>query len=585
MGDKKKYIAIILFLLISLTVFTFANPAEESEELKGNNSPIVEENDNTDKEVEQNVIPEDENDDIVNNLVVNGENNLEEKEEQEEETKEEENGEKIDLNYENAKKAIEKAEESLDLVDYNDAKELVEIVENQESKDELLTRLEKVNDSIDTINLVNSLEEMVHSSENKEDLKDATTYRDDNEVEDKVVKLTNQNAKNELIKKLNIINKKLNDNSAPIISGVKNDEVTKNDVSITVDEEDVNVTVMLGGTEIDNKTTFTEEGEYVYKVVDSAFNEATVKFTIDKTNPVFNNLKSTGHYKEITLDVTDDTNVTIKVENKDNNTTYELKNNDKLVDDATYYITATDEAGNSTSIWVAIDSVFPIISGIEKDAVTSNATTITVTDKFLMSVTIDELEFTRDDFTSNAKNEEFGFVYEIVDEGVHTIVAKDKIGNTEELTFTLDKTAPVINLKGTIGLNKNEYRIEAGTEVSVEDIMATATDNFDKNVDVEIIAVDFLAPKEYPERNVYGYDFTNGFKTNIVGRYNITFKATDDVLNTSTKVMLLVINDTTAPEITIKGTAGRNNNSWSRNTHWPVRWPRKPRWAPPGHNK
>lgn len=554
MGNKMKYVAIVLFLLISLTVFTFANPAEEGQELDANNNALVQEqNDNADKKVEQNIIPNSETINIVNNLIVDDEK-LEEKEEDEKKE------EKLDLSYEIAKKAIEKVEESLSLNDFNIAERLLEFVKDLVGKTDLINRLEKVNETINAIRLVNDLEEKVSSSNNKDDLKEATAYRDENEVENKVVNLTNPKIKNELIKKLNKINEKLNDNSAPIISGVTNGEVTKNDVLITVDEEDVIVTVKLNGTKIDNKTTFTEEGEYVYEVVDKAFNVASVTFTIDKTNPVFNNLVSGVHYKEITLDVTDDTNVIFKVENKDNNTTYELKNNDKLVEDATYYITATDEAGNSTSIWVAIDSVFPTISGIENNKVTSESTTITIEDKFLMSVTIDEHEFTRDDFVSAGKNEDFTFVYEIGDEGIHTIIAKDKMGNTEELTFTLDTTAPTINLKGTVGLNKNEYRIEAGTEVSIEDIMATATDNFDTKVDVKIVSVDFYAPSKYPERNVYGYDFTSGFKTNIVGRYNIKFKATDDALNTSTKIMLLVINDTTAPSITIKGTAGRNKN-------------------------
>lgn len=145
-------------------------------------------------------------------------------------------------------------------------------------------------------------------------------------------------------------------------------------------------------------------------------------------------------------------------------------------------------------------------------------------------------------------------------EGENTIVARDKAGNVTTATFIKDVTAPTINLKGTLGLKKNEYRVEAGTKVSVEDIMASATDNYDNDVDIEIVDVIFLATKEHPERNDYDVDYSNGFDTTTVGRYNITYKATDNAKNSSTKTMLLVISDTTAPVITLKGTEGRNNN-------------------------
>ena len=145
-------------------------------------------------------------------------------------------------------------------------------------------------------------------------------------------------------------------------------------------------------------------------------------------------------------------------------------------------------------------------------------------------------------------------------EGENVIVAKDKAGNVTTATFIKDVTAPTINLKGTLGLNKNEYRVEAGTKVSVEDIMASATDNYDNDVDVEIVDVIFLATKEHPERNDYDVDYSNGFDTTTVGRYNITYRATDNAKNSSTKTMLLVISDTTAPTIILKGTEGRNKN-------------------------
>ena len=959
MNGKKRYLAIILFLLIGLTIFAFANPDEEKE-LEGKDTGTSEKvEDKNDKEDQK----EDEDSKLVNS-------DTDDKESIKDNNKEN-NNDKVDNTNENARKAVEKAEASLSTVDLVVARTLVALVTDAELREEFTKRLDAVEDAIKATLLVETLENMTYNATDKEGLTAAISYREDKQVQAAISTLTIEGVKADLQARLDAVNKILNDTTAPLVSGVEDGETTNQDVTITVtDDNEVTVKVTLDGQEIENIATFTEEGEYIYSVTDAAFNETVVTFTIDKTAPEFVGISSGSHYASITLDAKDATEVKFTVENKDNGETTELSVGDTLTLDATYYITAIDAAGNTKSVWVAVDNTAPVISGVTADSIVNETKTISISDKFLTTVIVDGVEYTRDDFKVGANNEDFSIEVEIGEEGTHTITATDKVGNTTTVTFVIDKsapeatslrviggkyynengkhvryatngttvyvyttfaeelavaptvtlngtvtaksylakldegsyiyaakfvisendglangelsvvsegyedaagnvgrvltnddkitlnsqkyvvidktkatitvaegtvgtnpysklnlklndangitlveingtklpytgkdvdindgyeytfvegenvvtvidkagnkttktyvkditapeatslrviggkyynengkhvryatngttvyvyttfaeelavaptvtlngtvtaksylakldegsyiyaakfvisendglangelsvvsegyedaagnvgrvltnddkitlnsqkyvvidktkatitvaegtvgtnpysklnlklndangitlveingtklpytgkdvdindgyeytfvegenvvtvtdkagnkttmtyvkdaTAPTIELAGTEGRNNNEYRVEAGTEVSVSDVMATATDNYDNDVEVVITKADFLATKEHPERNVYGYDFSNGFDTTTVGRYNITYKATDDAGNVSTKVMLLVISDTTAPTIILKGTEGRNNN-------------------------
>ena len=142
---------------------------------------------------------------------------------------------------------------------------------------------------------------------------------------------------------------------------------------------------------------------------------------------------------------------------------------------------------------------------------------------------------------------------------------KDAVGNKGRVLSNIDITepsqskvivdtiAPEITIAGTEGLNKNEYRIESGTPISLEDMLATATDaSFGGEIKIEPKKVDFLAPGSVIEDNIYNYDYkANGFDTRKVGRYDIYYQVTDKAGNVSEeKLMMLVMTDTTAPKIT-----------------------------------
>ena len=265
MEGKKRYVAIVLFLLIGLTLFAFANPIEEEKGSKGNGSKDTEV---TDKETVDGTLGE-----------VGTENQNQPQ------------VQVVDNSYANALSAVEKAEGSLDEVDVDAARDLVDRVTNQNQKNELTERLDIIEEAIDAIELVETLEKMVEEATEREDIEDSIDYRKDEEIIQKVDALRNEEVQESLLDRLQILSRILDDNDAPTYEGVEDNEITNEDVKLTYSDKDeetdteneVTVKVTLDGKEIDFKEPFTEEGTYEVTLTDEAFNETKVTFTIDKT--------------------------------------------------------------------------------------------------------------------------------------------------------------------------------------------------------------------------------------------------------------------------------------------------------------
>lgn len=136
----------------------------------------------------------------------------------------------------------------------------------------------------DARRIIEELENRVHAMQNKDDSNDAVDYRTDTDIIDMVNNLPDGTVKDELKDRLDAINKVLDDTTAPVITGINNNDVTKENVTINVtDDNDVTITATLDGEEIEFTTPLTEEGHYVVTVTDKNFNTTTVEFTIDKT--------------------------------------------------------------------------------------------------------------------------------------------------------------------------------------------------------------------------------------------------------------------------------------------------------------
>lgn len=136
----------------------------------------------------------------------------------------------------------------------------------------------------DARRIIEELENRVNSMQNKDDSNAAVDYRTETDIIEMVNNLPEGTEKDELMNRLDAINKVLDDTTAPDITGINNGDVTKENVTINVtDDNDVTFTATLDGEEIEFTTPLTEEGHYVVTVTDKNFNTTTVEFTIDKT--------------------------------------------------------------------------------------------------------------------------------------------------------------------------------------------------------------------------------------------------------------------------------------------------------------
>ena len=223
-----------------------------------------------------------------------------------------------------------------------------------------------------------------------------------------------------------------------------------------------------------------------------------------------------------------------------------IKFQKKITHEGTYKVVATDKSGNSTTKTFVIDKTKP--------AVKSNWWKKTIeVDK--NTEFVDFPEFTITDNTEVTTE----FVKGEVKMGVLGVYRlryrfTDAAGNSidKEVQVTVVDTTPAtITLPeaGRAGKNKNEYIVEAGTEVSIEDIMATVTDNVNETSKLAPYKADLLIGTK--EENIYNYDFSNGFKTNYVGRYNLYYEYKDKAGNISTAGMMIVMKDTTVPEVKV----------------------------------
>lgn len=248
--DKKKIalIVVVLFLLIGLGSFVFANPDQDNN-LEG--PGVSEDGGSGDGEVidgtEPTATPEEENDDSATETdpittYGNGGNG---------------NGTGAGNNGTTGagNDGTTGGVGNTDMSQYNDARRIIEELENR-----------------------------VHSMQNKDDSNAAVDYRTETDIIEMVNNLPDGTEKDELMNRLDAINKVLDDTTPPVITGINNNDVTKENVTINVtDDNDVTFTATLDGEEIEFTTPLTEEGHYVVTVTDKNFNTTTVEFTIDKT--------------------------------------------------------------------------------------------------------------------------------------------------------------------------------------------------------------------------------------------------------------------------------------------------------------
>ena len=367
--DKKKIglIVVILFLLVGLGTFVFANPNNEENLLKGEDNSGETLDDGENGTTEPTATPEVPGDDNTNRptpaptttpevtVPVNDGNNelpggI---------------GEAGRDPYEAAKAAVSQAESSLTQKDVDYAAGLVEQVTDLDLKKELLDRLFNVQNIIDATALVEQLEAMVQDATNVDEMDDARDYRVDSKVEEAVSNLVESDSKTDLLDRLSIVAKILDDKTSPVINGIKDNAYTNQSVSLTIeDENEVTMTVTLNETEIDFAETFDQVGTYVVTVMDAAKNEKTVTFTIDKTLPEVTGVENNGKY----------TNSVTPIVKDNNNKVMATLNGEPFVSGTTisakgeYELIVKDEAGNEVIFKFSIVKIATVIEFVEPES-------------------------------------------------------------------------------------------------------------------------------------------------------------------------------------------------------------------------
>jgi alpha-tubulin suppressor-like RCC1 family protein len=339
------------------------------------------------------------------------------------------------------------------------------------------------------------------------------------------------------------------DKSAPVVSGVENNQYYNSDRTIFFNEG----SALLNGAEFTTGTKVTAEGSYVLTVTDLAGNQTTISFVIDKTPPIITVESYSALPTNQDVTVTASTN-----EGTLNETSHTFTEN------GSFTFIATDEAGNVSEKTVTIshiDKIAPVISGV----VDGSYYNLSVKPTFNEGVAM----LNGNPFVSSTL---------IETEGSYVLSVTDDAGNTTSVSFVIDKTAPVISgvehnrfynsdriitfNEGSATLNGADFT--TGTEVTAEgSYVLTVTDLAGNET-----TVSFVLDKTAPIITVGSYstlptnqDVTVTASTNegtlnatshtFTENGSFTFIATDEAGNVSEKTVTISHIDKIAPVITI----------------------------------
>ncbi|XEC95624.1 S-layer homology domain-containing protein [Paenibacillus tarimensis] len=214
------------------------------------------------------------------------------------------------------------------------------------------------------------------------------------------------------------------DKTAPVVDGVTDGGVHNTDRTIAITETNPDSVTLNGGAFTPGETV-TAEGEYTLAARDLAGNEKTVTFTIDKTAPMINGVANGAVYgSDRTATFTDETGVTAAL----NGAPY---TEGGTIGEGAHTLTATDAAGNETTVTFTIDKTAPVVDGAVDGEFYNTDRSLTFTDLTAVTATLNGNAYTAGSAVSA--------------EGGYTLVATDAAGNETTVVFTIDKTAPVVD--------------------------------------------------------------------------------------------------------------------------------------------
>lgn len=204
------------------------------------------------------------------------------------------------------------------------------------------------------------------------------------------------------------------DYTAPIISGIENGKIYNQYVTPKFNEG----TAKLNGVTFVSGTVIKSEGLHELVVKDMAGNTTTHKFEIDVTPPKITNVIDGGTYRRGVINFTDGVAVLNGLE---------IQTGHEVTKDGKYNLEVTDRAGNVTTISFEVDTIVPVVSGVENGV------------KYNRSVTPIFVEG-----TGKLNSQPFASGKLIQSEGAYELIVEDKAGNVTTTQFSIDLTAPIV---------------------------------------------------------------------------------------------------------------------------------------------
>ncbi len=174
-----------------------------------------------------------------------------------------------------------------------------------------------------------------------------------------------------------------------------------------------------------------------------------ITIVIDNVNPEVSNVTSNEYINnDVTLTIVEEYIDTVTYTIDGDETVYNYTTNQSLSADGVYTFTLTDLAGNVSTLVFTIDQTAPTFEGtyeIEDDVY---GTFIYVEDETYYNTTvtvgITEINFDVAKYRlDNGSWTDFANGQPFDSEGKYDIIVTDKAGNTTEITFYIDKTAPI----------------------------------------------------------------------------------------------------------------------------------------------
>ena len=330
-------------------------------------------------------------------------------------------------------------------------------------------------------------------------------------------------------------------------------------------------------------SALTEEGNYLVTIADRAGNAMSYKFTIDRSAPVLSliGVEQDGFTKgEVSAEwsseaggigtqrMNDGDALTVTYSrgtSKDFPGSADTAYSAVLNEEGNYLVTITDRAGNATSYKFTIDRTAPILSLSDVGEGGYTKTNVTVTwDKTAGGVGAqrmndnDSLTVAYSYLTTAAFPNNTATTYDSIlnKEGNYLVTITDRAGNATSYTFTIDKTAPVLTLSGTVSGGFTKSNVSVQWEVTVSGVGGQRAN------DGDALAVTYSREtgKDFPRSAGTAY---NG-SLEEEGNYLITI--TDRAGNATSYTFTI---DRTAPVLTLSGvenggfTKGSVSISWN----------------------